>query len=102
MGRGRPRSKHKYVRVKVQNDIHINKQLSPIFNCVTPENVSLASLACQLFITALAKTDLVDLNITCKYYNVFFFFCNRCCGVSLISLRYGNSKLHEPIPPHLP
>ncbi len=39
----------KYERVKVQNDIrtskHINKQTSPIFNCVTPESVSLASLA---------------------------------------------------------
>ncbi len=32
----------KYARVKVQNDIrtskYINKQISPIFNCVTPEN----------------------------------------------------------------
>ncbi len=36
----------KYKNVKVQNDIctskHINKQTSPIFNCVTPESVSLA------------------------------------------------------------
>ncbi len=42
----------KYVRVKVQNDIrtskYINKQISPIFNCVTPESVSLAPLARQL------------------------------------------------------
>ncbi len=39
----------KYERVKVQNDIrtskHINKQTSPIFNCVTPESISLAPLA---------------------------------------------------------
>ncbi len=45
----------KYMRVKVQNDIctsthklYINKQPSPIFNCVTPESVSFASLARQL------------------------------------------------------
>ncbi len=42
----------KYVRVKVQNDkrtsTHINKQISPIFNFVTPESVSLAPLARQL------------------------------------------------------
>ncbi len=34
----------KYVWVKVQNNIrrskHINKQTSPIFNCVTPVSVS--------------------------------------------------------------
>ncbi len=39
-------------RVKVQNDIrtsiYINKQTSPIFNCVTPVSVSLATLARQL------------------------------------------------------
>ncbi len=43
----------KYRRVKVQNDIrtskHIYKQTNiPIFNCVTPESVSLAPLARQL------------------------------------------------------
>ena len=43
----------KYARVKVQNDIRtskhfINKQTSPIFNCVTPVSVSLAPLARQL------------------------------------------------------
>ncbi len=54
MGSGRPQSKHKNVRVKVQNDIrmsthtYINEQISQIFNCVTPESVSLASLARQL------------------------------------------------------
>ncbi len=41
----------KYARVKVQNDIrtskYINKQISPIFNCVTPESVSLTPLARQ-------------------------------------------------------
>ncbi len=41
----------KYLRVKVQIDIrtstHINKQIFPIFNCVTPKSVSLASLARQ-------------------------------------------------------
>ncbi len=40
--------------VKVQNDIHtskhINKQTSPIFNCVTPVSVSLATLARQLLL----------------------------------------------------
>ncbi len=44
----------KYARVKVQNDIVcpniINKQTSPIFNCVTPESVSLASLTRQLLL----------------------------------------------------
>ncbi len=42
----------KYERVKVQNDIrtskHISKQTSLIFNCVSPESVSLAPLARQL------------------------------------------------------
>ncbi len=41
-------------RVKVQNDIrtsiYINKQTSPIFNCVTPVSVSLATLARQLVV----------------------------------------------------
>ncbi len=42
----------KYERVKVQMtyvrpNIYINKLTSPIFNCVTPESVSLASLARQ-------------------------------------------------------
>ncbi len=44
----------KYTRVKVQNDIHtskyINKQTSPIFNCITPVSVSLAPLARQLLL----------------------------------------------------
>ncbi len=39
-------STRNYERVKVQNDIltskHINKQTFPVFNCVTPESVSLA------------------------------------------------------------
>ncbi len=42
----------KYEKVKVQNDKRtskcINKQISPIFNCVTPVSVSLALLARQL------------------------------------------------------
>ncbi len=42
----------KYARVKVQNDIrtsiHTDKQTSPIFNCVTPVSVSLATLARQI------------------------------------------------------
>ncbi len=41
----------KYEKVKIQNDIctskHIYKQTSPIFNCVTPVSVSLATLAHQ-------------------------------------------------------
>ncbi len=41
-------STRNYERVKVQNDIrtskHINKQTFPVFNCVTPESVSLAPL----------------------------------------------------------
>ncbi len=50
----------KYVRVKVQNDIrtsthYINKQTSPIFNCVTPESVSLAPLARQLLVVDIVK-----------------------------------------------
>ncbi len=49
MGRGRPRSKHKNARVKVQNDIrtytHIYKQTNiPDFQ-LTPDSVSLAPLA---------------------------------------------------------
>ncbi len=41
----------KYERVKVQNDIRTSKhkQTSPIFNCVTPVSVSLATLARQIF-----------------------------------------------------
>ncbi len=34
----------------VRPNIYINKQISPIFNCVTPESVSLATLARQLII----------------------------------------------------
>ncbi len=45
----------KYARVKVQNDIrtsiHTDKQTSPIFNCVTPVSVSLATLARQQVVT---------------------------------------------------
>ncbi len=37
----------KYEKVKVQNDIRTSKQTSPIFNCVTPVSVSLATLARQ-------------------------------------------------------
>ncbi len=45
----------KYEKVKVQNDIctskHIYKQTNiPIFNCVTPESVSLALLTRQLLL----------------------------------------------------
>ncbi len=35
----------KYEKVKVQNDIRTSKQTSPIFDCVTPVSVSLATLA---------------------------------------------------------
>ena len=43
-------------RVKEQNDkvhphTYINKQISLIFNCVTPDSVSIASLTHQLYIT---------------------------------------------------
>ncbi len=42
----------KYARVEVQNDIrtsiHTDKQTSPIFNCVTPVIVSIATLARQI------------------------------------------------------
>ncbi len=41
----------KYEKVKVQNDIRTSKQTSPIFNCVTPVSVSLATLARQLYTT---------------------------------------------------
>ncbi len=37
----------KYEKVKVQNDIHMSKQTSPIFNCVTPVSVSLARQLCN-------------------------------------------------------
>ena len=53
----------KYERVKVQNNIrtskhiYINKQASPIFNCFTPESVSLASLARQS-LTTVSQTRL--------------------------------------------
>ena len=47
----------KYVRVKVQNDMrtstHINKQISPIFNCVTPESVSLANYIYNALLSSL-------------------------------------------------
>ena len=63
----------KYERVKVQNDIHmskhiyINQQTSLIFNCVTPESVSLASLARQLVVclsTNIEQACLVKLHET--------------------------------------
>ncbi len=42
-----------YERVKVQNDIrtskHINKQTFPVFNCDTPESVSLAPLTNNIY-----------------------------------------------------
>ncbi len=45
-------SKQQNARVKVQNDIHpsthIYKQISPTFNCVTPESVSLANYLSQV------------------------------------------------------
>ncbi len=56
MGRCRPLSKQKKMMVKVQNDIctsthiYIYKQISPIFNCITTDSVTLTSLlACQLY-----------------------------------------------------
>ena len=55
MGRGQTRSEHKntrgskYKMTYVHPHTYINKQISPIFNCVTPESVSLASLARQLY-----------------------------------------------------
>ncbi len=46
-------STRNYERVKVQNDIltskHINKQTFPVFNCVTPESVSLTPLTNNIF-----------------------------------------------------
>ncbi len=53
----------KYERIKVQNDIrmskhiYINKQTSPIINCVTPESISLASLARQSLTKQSHKPD---------------------------------------------
>ncbi len=38
----------KFKMTYVRPHIHINKQISPIFNCVTPESVSLAPLARQI------------------------------------------------------
>ncbi len=42
-------------RVKVQNDIrtsiYINKQTSPVFNCVNPVSVSPATLARHIYIS---------------------------------------------------
>ncbi len=37
----------KYKMTYVRPNIYINKQTSPIFNCVTPVSVSLATLARQ-------------------------------------------------------
>ncbi len=58
----------KYERVKVQNDIrtskHINKQTSPVFNCVTPESVSLAPLTNNIFfIFFISCTDIQQQDI---------------------------------------
>ncbi len=39
----------KYKMTYVRPNIYTNKQTSPIFNCVTPVSVSLATLARQLF-----------------------------------------------------
>ena len=38
----------KYKMTYIRPNIYINKQTSPIFNCVTPVSVSLATLARQL------------------------------------------------------
>ncbi len=40
----------KYKMTYVRPHIFSNKQISPIFNCVTPDSVSLSSLARQLYI----------------------------------------------------
>ncbi len=47
-GIGVARSKYKMTYVRPH--IFSNKQISPIFNCVTPDSVSLSSLARQLYI----------------------------------------------------
>ncbi len=53
-------STRNYERVKVQNDIltskHINKQTFPVFNCVTPESVSLAPLTNNILFFFLQAT----------------------------------------------
>ncbi len=59
VGRGRPRSKNKNTRVNIRMTYvrpHINKQISPICNCVTPESVSFASLSHQLLHTVQYNT----------------------------------------------
>ncbi len=38
----------KYKMTYIRSNIYINKQTSPIFDCVTPVSVSLATLARQL------------------------------------------------------
>ncbi len=54
----------KYARVKVQNDIrtskhiYINKQTSPIFNCVTPECIARSPSIVTMFYLS-----------SCKHYN---------------------------------
>ncbi len=40
----------KYKMTYIRPNIYINKQTSPIFNCVTPVSVSLAKLARQLHV----------------------------------------------------
>ncbi len=53
--------------VKVQNDIrtsiYTDKQTSPIFNCVTPVSVSLATLARQLTSGTIEKSHGTSLKI---------------------------------------
>ncbi len=64
----------KYDRVKVQNNIHtskhINKQTSPVFNCVTPESVSLALLA----------------------NNILFFYFFSCTDIQQRDIQAGTDK----------
>ena len=69
----------KYVRVKVKMTYvhphtYINKQVSPIFNCVTPESVLLAPLARQ----TIYKIDthfIIELS------------SHSCCGLSQVAIQ---------------
>ncbi len=49
----------KYKMTYIRPNIYINKQTSPIFDCVTPVSVSLATLARQLMKTVTIQSSLI-------------------------------------------
>ncbi len=61
------RANTKIRRVKVQNDIRMSKQTSPIFNCVTPVSVSLAKYDILPYLDGLCQSR------SCKMRNYILY-----------------------------